>query len=317
MKNSPFLRIVKWLWLALVLLAAGWFFYKQRVEVLKLLREIEGWRILCALLLLFGGKALLALFVQYSLAAEGWNPGWRQSLNLYASSALSKYIPGAIWQFVSRIGQYKLHGLGNKAVARALLLENIWLISSAMAVGSTFFCLARFDVVSGFLKIPNQSSLALVFALLILALWLAGLYLLRFIFGKHSPQKTVSPLLIFGIGLLIWTLIAGSFFMLFEGFSIDKFPLFVGGYSISWVAGYVAVFAPGGIGVREAVLAFVFAGIASLEQISVNAVMNRIIWLTLELIMGLPGLIKAGTALETSDNADPAQNPSEEEIRGN
>ncbi len=54
----------------------------------------------------------------------------------------------------------------------------------------------------------------------------------------------------------------------------------------------VAVFAPGGIGVREAVLALVFSSIVSVEMIAVYAAMNRIIWVVAEVLFGLVGIIQ-------------------------
>jgi len=79
---------------------------------------------------------------------------------------------------------------------------------------------------------------------------------------------------------------------MFNGFHLSTAPLFIGGYAVSWAVGYIAVFAPGGLGVREAALAFVFSNIASVEMIAVYAAMNRIIWVIAEVLFGLVGMVQ-------------------------
>ncbi len=65
--------------------------------------------------------------------------------------------------------------------------------------------------------------------------------------------------------------------------------------------GYIAVFAPGGLGVREAALAFVFSNIASVELIAVYAAMNRIIWVIAEVLFGLFGMSQKKIMSSTSE----------------
>lgn len=290
MDKKKILGIVKWLWLILVLAAAGYYFYRHQEEVINLIKQIDYWRIILSLILLLIGKAFLVILVKYSVNCEGWYPTYPEILGVYGLSSLGKYLPGGIWHFVGRFGVYKMNGLSAKASTRAMVLENIWLLSSALATGVIGVFLFRFDLIANLLNIPDENWLAVTLTMVILALWIIALIIVHKIMQKYTSRQIPNVVRVTLIGLLLWTFIGGSFFAMFKEFSFSSAPLFIGGYAVSWAVGYIAVFAPGGLGVREAVLAFVFSSITSVELIAVYAAMNRIIWVIAEVLFGLFGM---------------------------
>ncbi len=292
MDKKKIFSIFKWLWLVLVLAAAGYYFYRNQDQVFNLINQISAWRIILSLVLLIIGKMFLVLLVQFSVNSEGWHPKYIETLGIYGLSSLGKYIPGGVWHFVGRFGIYKVNGLSGKASTRAMILENIWLLGSAVATGVIGVFLNRFDLIAGFLNLPNQHGLAVLFTALALGLWIIILMIVQKTMRRHSAEDIPNVFAIAGLGLLLWTFIGSSFFVMFNEFQPSAAPLFIGGYAVSWAVGYVAVFAPGGLGVREAVLAFVFSNIASVEMIAVYAAMNRIIWVIAEVLFGLVGMVQ-------------------------
>ena len=292
MDKKKIFSIFKWLWLVLVLAAAGYYFYRNWEQVINLISQISAWRIVLSLVLLIIGKMFLVLLVQYSVNSEGWHPKYIETLGIYGLSSLGKYIPGGIWQFVGRFGVYKVNGLSGKASTRAMILENIWLLGSAVAIGVIGVFLTRFDLIAGLLNLPNHQWLAILFTVLALGLWIVVLKIVHKTMRRHTAENIPSIFVVAGVGLLLWTFIGGSFFVMFHDFPFSAAPLFIGGYAVSWAVGYIAVFAPGGLGVREAALAFVFSNIASVEMIAVYAAMNRIIWVIAEVLFGLVGMVQ-------------------------
>ena len=292
MDKKKIFSILKWLWLVLVLAAAGYYFYRNWEQVINLISQISAWRIVLSLVLLIIGKMFLVLLVQYSVNSEGWHPKYIETLGIYGLSSLGKYIPGGIWQFVGRFGVYKVNGLSGKASTRAMILENIWLLGSAVAIGVIGVFLTRFDLIAGLLNLPNHQWLAILFTILALGLWIVMLKIVHKTMRRHTAENIPSIFVVAGVGLLLWTFIGGSFFVMFHDFPFSAAPLFIGGYAVSWAVGYIAVFAPGGLGVREAALAFVFSNIASVEMIAVYAAMNRIIWVIAEVLFGLVGMVQ-------------------------
>lgn len=290
MDKKKILGIVKWLWLILVLAAAGYYFYRHQAEVINLLKQIEVWQIVLSLILLLIGKAFLVILVQYSVNSEGWYPTYPEILGVYGLSSLGKYLPGGIWHFVGRFGVYKMNGLSAKASTRSMILENIWLLSSALATAVIGVFLSRFDLIANLLNIPDEKWLAITLTIVILALWITALMVVHKIMQKYTSRQIQKVARVALTGLLLWTFIGGSFFVMFKDISFSSAPLFIGGYAVSWAVGYIAVFAPGGLGIREAVLAFVFSSITSVELIAVYAAMNRIIWVIAEVLFGLFGM---------------------------
>jgi len=288
--KKKILGIIKWLWLVLVLAAAGYYFYRNWDQVSSLINQISAWQIALSLVLLLIGKMFLVVLVQFSVNAEGWHPKYLEVLGVYGLSSLGKYIPGGVWHFVGRFGIYKINGLSAKASTRALILENIWLLGSAVATGVIGVFLTRFDLIAGLLNLPNQQWLAILFTVVALGLWLLVLVVVHKIMRRYTIEDLPNVFLVAAVGLVLWIFIGGSFFVMFQEFPLSAAPLFIGGYAVSWAVGYVAVFAPGGLGIREAVLAFVFSTIASVEFIAVYAAMNRIIWVIAEVLFGLVGM---------------------------
>ncbi|MDM7972636.1 MAG: UPF0104 family protein, partial [candidate division Zixibacteria bacterium] len=85
-----------------------------------------------------------------------------------------------------------------------------------------------------------------------------------------------------------------------------SFWLILGGYALSWVAGYVVIFAPGGIGVREFVLVALFASLLPTGQIAIYSVVHRLIYTFVEVGLGGLGFLAQRAALRRrSEAADP------------
>ncbi|NLW71524.1 MAG: hypothetical protein GXY37_01370 [Chloroflexi bacterium] len=290
--KNRFLSVVKWLWLLLVIAGAIYYFYDHQEEITRLISELSPLRIASSLGLLLLGKALIVLLVQFSIKTEGWDQNFSRTIGLYGITSMGKYIPGGVWHFVGRISAYRLKGLNAKQITRVLILENYWLLSSAIAFGLLAIIAGRFNLITDLLNIPATSLLQIGLAVIVIVTWAVSLFFLKSWMGRRTLKPLPSVPLIMVVGVSLWSLIGASFFVMFSNTDLSTAPLFGGGYAISWAIGYLAVFAPGGLGVREAVLAWLFASVAPVEFIAVYAAMNRIIWLVAELFYGLIGLVQ-------------------------
>ena len=287
MKKNKILNIVKWLWLLIVLLGAGYYFVSHREMVVHLINNISVLRLLLSVFSLLIAKMLIGEIVRLSVETEGWEPPYQKILGIYSITSLGKYLPGGVWHFVGRFSTYRLNDMTNKQTTKAMIIENVWLISSAVAVGSSFYSLFQFDWICKFLNIPYQKFYSYLVAAFIAFFWIIGLALFNHLFCAKKANRIFLLGKLILVSLLIWSLIGLSFVLLFNEISLKLVGLSVGGYALSWAVGYVAVFAPGGIGIREAVLAAVFSVFAPSEQIAVYAAMNRVVWVISEVLLGL------------------------------
>ena len=303
--NNKVLSIIKWVWLVAVLAGAGFYFFQNQETVLALIRQLSALRIGASLFLLLVAKLFIVLLVQFSVEAEGLALSFWETLGIYGSTALGKYIPGGVWHFVGRFAVYRAKGLNSKQTLRAFILENIWMLSAALVVGLAALLFYRLDLLNAWLDLNLSAGIAIGLFILVLCLWIAGLILVRGFIGRQT-QMSIRPVWQVALaGVLLWIFAGLSFFVMFEAFPLQDFGLFVGGYAISWAVGYLAVFAPGGVGIRETMLVLVFASIGSAAQISVYAAMNRIIWVAAELLFGLAGYLQNPAKPGLSEEAPP------------
>lgn len=189
----------------------------------------------------FLAGALVAALVLFAAAdhalARAWaatadperNLSGREVLRIYGHGVLMKYLPGSVFQYVSRhIGGVKA-GLAHMRLARSTMVEvGLHLVSSLIVAAACLF----FD----------RSPLAMALAAAVL---IGGCLMAR------RPLLTALALQIvaFGAFALAAALIGAA--ILPAGTSLAHFSAL---FLLAWLAGFVVPVAPGGLGVREAAL---------------------------------------------------------------
>ncbi|GAB4520312.1 MAG: hypothetical protein OHK0046_30400 [Anaerolineae bacterium] len=254
----------------MALLFGGVLFYLIRNDISSQLSTVSLPRLLLAHLLLILGKLLLVELSRQSVAVVNWPIDYRQMFNINAMSQLAKYLPGGIWQYVGRAGYYAGNGLPLKQITRAMILENIWLIASASITGILAYAL--------YLGNP-------LLALVLLLAWYALLVLL---FRVYTGElRLIRALYLLALQGSIWSLLGLSLLMLLSLNEPGAALLAIGAFGLSWTIGYVALFAPGGIGVREGMLAAILGVVIAPADALVYAAVNRVVWVISELLLGL------------------------------
>jgi len=187
----------------------------------------------------------------------------------------------------------------------------IWLASNLVAAGGSSVLLQLVSIVTGV-------AVALAFgAQTARALWLAAFAVIAAIAALLSApallprafaviqsltgrELAVPPIparaiwLATGTTAIAWIVSGYAFAIFAESLDLGRGPpsAYIAVYATSYVAGFVALFAPGGIGVREGALiaAMQVTGVATAAEAAIIAVASRI-WLTvLDLIPGMIAL---------------------------
>lgn len=182
------------------------------------------------------------------------------ALTIWVTSQLGKYLPiGTVWYLMGRIALAQRNGMARRDVILSLIIE----MGLLVAGGSAFFLLSTLgwrDVgQTGFVI----TAVMLLSSLLIL-LWPPMLSkLTQFAptrFAQSLAVNTLQPrdlVLLAGFYLLQWALLGSAFYLLagsFHSLSLQALMPVAGAFAISCVVGYVVVFVPNGIGIREAAL---------------------------------------------------------------
>jgi len=212
-------------------------------------------------------------------------------------SQLAKYLPGGIWVYPSRVILFTQSGVDAGTSSLGLIFESITLVLSSIIAGS-FLLLQRSKPIpwlSGIQMIILISSCSIGVAFILFPQLFERLfpklfhklpYLIEF--NKLGVKKRlvalVSSVIIF---VILWSLSGVSFYFLIKGLDptveIDVLTS-IGVFSISWLGGFISIFNPGGIGIRETIIVLLL-GIYAAEPLPLLvSIISRILWSLLELV---------------------------------
>ena len=219
----------------------------------------------------------------------GATVGLPAALRVFAAANLARYIPGGVWQFASLAAMSASNGLSILAVVSAAVFQQIVLASVGLVLGLAFAPVARLGP-SWSLPLPALLSVVLVAIAGLIALLPTAT---RAIDGWLSRRRNMALSLprvrrrdvatYVGLTTLGWIGYALAFVLFTHGV-LDPVPLdpllLAASFILSYVSGILAVFAPGGLVVREAALVALLAPGLGGEQALALALASRL-WLTL------------------------------------
>ena len=236
----------------------------------------------------------------WSLRWWGQHLAYRDAVGIWFLTNLARFIPGAIWQFAGLSAMAVARGISPVAATGAVLLQQLVLLATGLLL-----TVALAPNLLGYwaTDIPHVALFALAIGGAITFIWgfprVAGL--LRPLIARLTkreftwPQPATRSLAAYFGGLIAPWLVYGVSFWLFGlailGSAAPSLPLAVAAYTASYVAGIIAVLAPGGIVVREAALVAALAPAIGADGALVLAIGSRV-WLTaLEVITAMIALL--------------------------
>jgi hypothetical protein len=234
--------------------------------------------------MLTGLAAVTALFF---LDAYGWvlilrKFGQRttplKAIRIWMISSITRYIPGGLWSYISRAELARGENINLATLALSLWIETMVTASSALAVGFPSLLYA------GGIHIRLWHIIIYILLGLSIHPWI--LSLLRYIPGRIGSSFAAVRLPtanhIFFLYLyysIFWVLFGAAFatftHMLFP-LTGQKWLLVGSSMAMGFFAGFIILFAPGGIGVREATLYFLLLPHMPEAQATILAVTSRL-----------------------------------------
>ena len=290
MTRKKIVNILKWFWFAVVITGAGLYFHTNYQKILIYLSSVSLARLGSGFLFLLIGKLLVSDITRLSMKQINYHMTYSEALTITSVTQLGKYLPGGIWHFAGKFGVYKARGITTKKATQAMVWENVWLLSTAGAVGGFTLLITSKETVCSFLSFICVNDLSGTLAVLIPILWISIMLIFERVFFNKKKISAVDFVLTAAEQVFVWTSFGLSLWMVFPP-SSAFFPHILSAFSISWVAGYVAVFAPGGIGIRELLLAMLLGNFFSSQEVAAYVTIHRLLWIIVEVILGV------GTAL--------------------
>jgi hypothetical protein len=255
--------------------------------------------------------SVLTVFAAYAILIEAWRRvvlsmgeqlPFLTAVRIWFLASLGKYIPGKVWAIAGAAVLARRAGVDpSVAVAGALVLQALALASGVAAVGLTaaesFRALgsAALPIAAGLLVL-SAAGLAALSSQSILDRFSrylpSSLPRLRAVGGAHLT-------LAFAANLVAWGLYGAALLLLARGvlptvsLSLSQA---IGVFTCSYLAGFVALFAPGGLGPRESVFLLLLAGAIGLKPAAGLALASRLLLTATEILPAVPFLLYRGAS---------------------
>ena len=260
------------------------------VESLQSLRlRALPWWLIPAITLLHVAYLLLSAEVWRRMVAmlASRRPGFVDAYLQMAAVAVGKYIPGKVWGFVARLGQLQRDAVPTHLSIMSSVIEQVLVLAGGGLV----------VIAAAFVVFPGHALLVAALGVLVIAgvavvSWNIPTVTrwLRRDDGNEELADSASfrpaRLLQFSVAYAVLWLISGVilaliYFSLFDAAATAQaFAAIVLANTIGFVIGFLAVFAPGGLGVREATTVAVLAPFLPVREVLVAAIALRA-WIVL------------------------------------
>ncbi len=285
--KSSWATLLKSLWVFVVIIAIV-LWLRAHPETLR-----EGWqaasfgKLSMALALLLAGKIVMAAIAYRVLEARNAGVGFQAAFYAYNISQLAKYVPGAVWQHASRLFIYRELGLNARLAMEAVMAEAGWLLISAALYSALVLGLLAPEQLANVVAAAAERMEGAWWLLVIGAVVLAALAPIAWMLARRrlaAVNATLGGALkpdpaTLGLFVLLWTILGASLFVLLPQVDMQEMLYVSGIFAAAYAAGFIAPFAPAGLGVREAILGVGLATMAPLAVLLVLVAVHRVLYL--------------------------------------
>ena len=286
----------------LVLLAFGFLLLKiyQQREVFSLIPWKFNPLSLLIMVILLVLNYLSNIFAWHILMKSfGEKISFFKDFRIWSLSSITRFLPGKIWQYPSRMYMLSQEGVTPVVSGTAMLAEILFNLSfgAVVVLISLMFWQLPEELHIGFFEKMLWLFLVLPFFLIVFTNKAFIQKLIVIIKRLSGKNVTTLKQIHFSFHWVLWIAFSfvirylipgGVLFYLVQAvtpISISQLPFFIGAFSLSWLLGYIAVFAPAGLGVAELSLATVLALIIPFGFASAVAIAFRVVNLLAEMII--------------------------------
>jgi len=284
--------VVRWVLFTVAVALLAWAVVSQWGDVSAAVADIGWGPVALATLAAVAALGFNTLSWRAVMRSVGLDAPWVDAASVFLVSQAGKYVPGAVWPVLAQSEFGRAHGLSRTRGMTGSLV--------AMAVG-----VVTAGVVGTLgLVVWAPGALADYWWALVVAAGLATLLvpsvLTRVLaLALKVMRRSVEPPVIAGRALLVsaawsaanWIALGAQAWLLLRVLSPGTdglWPLATGAFALAWLVGFLVVFAPAGVGPREAAFVVLLAAVATRPEALALALMSRFA-MTLADAIGLGG----------------------------
>lgn len=215
----------------------------------------------------------------------GFKFSFWQMFRIYNISNLGRYLPGKLWNILGLYYLTKEQGASKSQTTLAVITNEIGYKGSAIVIGLLYFIFSPI-----FKKyMPIMLAILIVFLIAIHPRILSyGLNYFLKLFKKQAIKVSFNYLTIIKYILyyfVVWFLHSLAFYVFVNAITSIESINIIHFFTIMptcWIVGYIMLFVPGGIGVREGMLVLVLSEYLPAEIALVIAISQRIWFIIIE-----------------------------------
>lgn len=304
-------RTVRWGFVVVAVGFLAWALWIQRDAVAEAL-ALAGWStVLVALLVSLVFLTLTFVAWRVILHDLGARISWGGATVVYGVGQLGKYVPGGVWNIVAGAELGTNHRVPRRATVVSLAVASVLTLVTGFAVGTLSFLFA-----------PRLAQdwwwVALVLSPIVLCLFppvmnrliALGMRLLR---REELPSAMSYRGLggATGVTLAAWVASGVQLWIIAVGMGMDAewstLLVCIGASALGWAVGYVAVFAPAGVGVREVIVLVALGGLLPEGSVLAAVVLSRVLTILADVAFAGIGFWVAGAARRRTRSEEGAQ----------
>jgi len=248
---SKLISLSKSLFTPVALVFIIYFAWQSRDLLIKIFLESHPGFVAASVILWLLVQGASIYHMTFILKCAGSKIPLKQVAYVYASRVPARYLPGGIWHTVSRMNDFYRQGIPMRHLSTFVYLENATSVGVTLVSGGVLLYVGHAHSHWGMIGL-----LAAVMASI--GIILGPRIVNNFILRQENALKISDYLLILLINSLFWTLSCGAFLAYVLSFpvSVVDAPLhqIAAAYLFSWGIGFLAFFAPQGIGIFESVM---------------------------------------------------------------
>jgi uncharacterized membrane protein YbhN (UPF0104 family) len=224
--------------------------------------------------------------------------GYRRLLGIWSLANITRYIPGAVWQFLTTAHLARGAGLPGVLGLTSLLVHvGFTLLAATLIAAWTLPVELLLGIGPSGALLLRVVALAAALAAIHPRVLNGGLRLVPRALGRevlvwHGSWSGSLGLL--GLALFSWILYGFSFYLFLHALTplpLASIPALTGVNALSFLAGYLVVFAPGGIGVRESAMTLLLTSLLPPGVAAVFAVASRLWSIVAEVTLAAAGML--------------------------
>lgn len=247
-------RLIHWAKLfftPFALVCLGYVGWQSRGIFTALLIDAQKERLILSILLWTLLHFFAPVFTLIIFKSSASSLNYKKIVLIHTLRLPAKYLPGGIWHTAAKAADYYQQGLSKRHIGFYLLLENIAAAAVTLALGGLIVMQLPENGQPWFVKSLILTITGTASAAILLLPWLFRRFILtpELIFSKSAYFFSIVCLIVY------WLLVATSFVSFLSAFNelgLSVSYILAGGiYIFSWGVGFIALFAPQGIGVSE------------------------------------------------------------------